>query len=514
MSERYTKEYIVSKFLYLFLSTLLLFASCSSFRSIKRIPASGLNLSCNELLAHFKKVQDLGVYNKFKKYSKYNDPMEFQKFEGDAYRKIKFWSDTGNRKINVQQMRHNGAFSSIRTAFNVDTSYAIARQFTPLFYEAETSFFIANRAFKEARTLEILIDQITDGSQLSAEGKLLLENYISTNLLTKKSKLSLKDIDKDPSVLKGLIAKDMANLNEVMISYAYKLANVFDEYTVVRKYINEQIEVGNPKALEVQERLKPSKLLSGCHLCGESSQLLTPNVEAMDILANKLNIVRVMHLKKRILRERWLTISSRLPTQYVYQLIDKVLQTTPFLNDSGFRKWLRNSFIDFKDKHRHFPNIDRLIFSEATEENLVDLMADIVGTEGKDFLVTFARRVDAQDEWNKVYKYVKANVTEDSRNEMNILFKKMDDSWKEAVKRGPMAEWHNPTNSGVMRFVIDLTFYTTGLYVSYNYFTLEEIDEQNSRSVEVENTEMEMRLIEQMGYIVDKEANKILRPTK
>jgi hypothetical protein len=488
--------------------------SCSSFTGLNRKPASSLNLSCNELLAHFKKIEDLGVYNKFKKYSKYNDPMEFQKFEGQAYRKIKFWSDTGNRKISVQQMRHNGAFSSIRTAFNVDTSYAIARQFTPLFYEAETSFFIANRAFKEARVLEQLVDEIADGGAISNNGKLLLENYINTNLLTKKSSLALKDIEKDPSVLKGLLAKDMANLNEVMISYAGKLANIFDEYTVVRKYIDEQIIAGNPKASEVQERLKPSKLLSGCHLCGETSQLLTPNVAAMDVLANKLNIVRVMHLKKRILREKWLTVSSRLPTQYVYQLIDKVLQTVPFLNNSGFRKWLRNSFIDFKDKHRHFPNIDRLIFSQATEANLVDLMADIVGTEGKDFLITFARRVDAQDEWNKLYKFVKANVTEDPRDEMNILFKKMDDSWKEAVKRGPMAEWHNPTNSGVMRFVIDLAFYTSGLYVSYNYFTLQEVDEEGSRSIEVENTEVEMQLIEQMGYIVDEEAKKILRPTE
>jgi len=490
---------------------LLSIASCSSFKNT-RMPASHYDLSCTELLSHFKTLNDLGIYNKFKKYSKYNDPIEFQKFEGSIYKKIKFWSDTGNRKISVQQMKHNGAFSAARTAFNVDTPFAIARQFSALFYEAETSFFIAGRAFREATDLERIYKSLAQTGELGDHDKLMLTNYIETNLLTKKSKVSKKDLTGDVESLKKKIAKDMTNLNEVMLTYALKLADRYDEYSVVRKYIETQIDASNPKALEVQAKLKPSKLLSGCHLCGETSTLLTPSMESMDALANKLNIVRVMHLKKRLVLEKWLTISSRLPTQYVYQMIDKALQTFPFLNDSAFRKWLRNSFIDFKDKHRHFPNIDRLVFSEANEEHLVDLMSDIVGSEGKDFLITFARRVDAQDEWNKIYKFVSENVTQDQRHELNILKKKMDESWKEAIKRGPMAEWHNPTSTGVMRFVIDLSFYVSGAYLSYNYMNLEEITIEEVVSDEVENTAQELELMEQMGYIVDKEAKKIKRP--
>lgn len=467
--------------------------SCSNFHKGRNL-ASQNELTCHELLSHFRSIEDFKAYNKFKKYAKYNDPLEFQKFEGQAYKKIKFWAETGNRQISVQQMKHNGAFSSIKTAFDVDSPFAIARQFTSLIYEAETSYFISRRAFKEAVEIEKVLKFLDTAEQLDEAHRQILENYMQTNLLTKKSQLTKKDFDLNSKKLKKKLVKDLSNLNEIMITYAHKLADRYDEYAVVRKYIEKQLAGGNPKAIEVQEKLSPKKLLSGCHLCGETENLLRPTMESMDALANKLNIVRVMHLKKRLMLEKWLTISSRLPTQYVYQIIDKVLQKFPFLNDSKFRKWLRTGFIDFKDKHRYFPNIDRFIFSESSEEELVLLMRDIVGTEGDNFLVTFARRVDAQNEWKKIYSYLKNNQSSDTRDANNILKAQMDKAWDEAVKRGPMAEWHNPTSTGVMRFVIDLSFYVSGAYLSYNYMAISEIEEEALS--EVENLEVENELTE------------------
>ena len=484
--------------------------SCSSYKSRK--PASSEVLSCNELISHFKTINDHKVYNKYKKYSKYNDPRTFQKFESKSHAKIKFWSDTGNRKVSVAQMRHNGAFSGIKTAFEVDTAFAIARQFTSLFYDAETAYFIANRAYRETSDLQRILKRLKAIGELTPEIRLELESYISNNLLNTKSKIKMSMLDGESTQLIKAVASDMAMSNEVMITYSYKLTDIFDQYSVVRKFIDQKYSQGDPKAKIVLEKLSPSKLLSGCHLCGETSSLISPNLASMEVLAKKVNIAQVMVLKKKILREMWLTISSRLPNQYVYQFIDKVLQLTPWLNDSGFRKWLRVSFIDFKDRHRYFPNIDRIVFSEASDDDLVSLVSDIVSSEGNEFLVTFARRVDAHKDWNKVYKWLGENLPEDKRHHYHKLRERMDKAWKEANKRGPVAEWHNPSNSGLMRFIIDISLYTSGLYVSYNYFTLQEIDETQSRAVEVENTEREMMLINEMIKELNNAPIKV-RPT-
>ena len=142
-----------------------------------------------------------------------------------------------------------------------------------------------------------------------------------------------------------------------------------------------------------------------------------------------------------------MTIASRLPTQTVYKMIDKTLQSIPMLNSSAFRKWLRASFIDFKDRYKFFPRIDRIIFSKSGPMELSKIMNEYFAVDGMDYLVTMARRTDAQDSWNEIFNWLKLNKSSDNRDHLNVLYDNMNDARDEARKRGPMPEWHHPNNS-------------------------------------------------------------------
>jgi hypothetical protein len=450
---------------------LILLTSCSlpALRSPSSLDNGPFRFNCNDVINQFRTMSDLKTYKKYKKFAKYNDTLIFQKFEKDTLNKINFWTRTGRRKNNVAQMKHNGAFSAIDSAFQIDSEFGIARQFRSLFYEAESSYFMAKRAFREAAMLEKFARDIRE---LGINDEVLknLRHHEQETLVGNFASLKIKNPQENKDKFQLALLNDVAALNELVIEQAFGLARVLDQYTVVRTYIEQKLDDPQfaSKAAKVMDKLDTKKILTSCQACGDVDNYTNPLVKNMETLVNKINIVRVLYLRRQLVQEQWMTILSRMPSQYAYRFVDRIIEKIPWLNHSDFRKWMRQHFVDFVDRNKHFPQIDRVLFSDAQMPDLVKLMHENFSAGGaRDYLITFARRTDANEKWTKIYDWLKNNKPQEARHQYSLFFEEMNKAWDEAVKRGPMPEWHHPQTDNTMRYVIDLFFYGSALYGSY-----------------------------------------------
>lgn len=451
---------------------LFLLSSCSSVnyfknQSNKRDLASVQEETCTNIINHFKLMGDFKVYNKYKSYAELNDAATFTKRERELLTSINRWAEIGGRKNSMAQVRHNGAFSKVRQAFEIDSTFSIGRQFKSLFYDVESSYFIARKSYREAEFINGLLKMIKNKDTVDDQIIKKVELYFEKSKILKgqlaKSIGNLEKIKKRK--LEKLLVKELAQLNESMLDHAYLLQMGLDEYQVVRKYIDTQGEKGE----KVLNKLSLQDLFSRCSLCGEVENLRRPNLKELTQFTSGLNIVRIKYLERELIIEKWVTIVSRLPSQYVYQSIDRIIQKIPWINESKFRRWIRHTFIDYKDKFRYFPKIDRLIYSDADPKKLAYVLKDFYAVDGDDLLITMARRADAGETWKKVYLWLKENLPEDEREQLYVLYNKMDRAWDESLKRGPLPEWHHPNRAQGTRLLIDLMMYAGGLYSSYYY---------------------------------------------
>lgn len=458
------------------ITSIFIIQSCSLTPS-RRIASIEDSASCNSLITSFADEVKVITSQKFKKFESFNNDLNFAREERKLEDKIKTWMEIGERSISVEQMKHHGAFSKVSTAFDLDSPYAIAETFSAVYKKVESSYAIAKRLAKKSIQTNLIAEK------LKAEKELNEELITRINELNEYLILDTKAIRTDSyENTVADIESYLDQVNTLYIEEGYKINQNYEEYLVTREFLEKKLSdpEHSEKAKKVLEKLSIEKLLTSCLLCSDDGKLTRPTLNELNHIIKMNKISRIMFLKRQVLSEQILSISSRMPNKAMYYLIDIVLQKIPKLNRSEIRKFLRSKAVDFRDVTKHFPNIDRVLFSTADEKNLIKLIAEINSKNSdNEFLITFARRVDAHEKWNQVYHWLEKNLPEDPNHQYHKLFENMKNSWTEANNRGPMPEWHSPEKSFGIRFVIDTLFLSFVGYNGYEAFTtgVEEVED-------------------------------------
>lgn len=476
---------------------------CSSFENLHRKPSSILEneKSCNELVLDFG-VSHLSITSsKYEKFNKFHNSINFISEERKLENSIQEWMRIGQRSISVEQMRHHGAFSKIASSFDLDTPYIISKNFEGLYKQIETSYFISKRFLSKAKELHSLKDLIKNATEID---QALIDkiNRLNADLIIDQEKLSTLELE----TLKTQFTQYEDKINTTIIEESVRILKSFEQYKVTREFLDKKLlsPDDSQKAKTILEKLETSKILASCDICSDDQILTRPKISQIEEIINSVKIAKIIYLKKQLFSERIMSISSRLPNNALYYIVDIILQKIPKLNKSDFRKFLRSKVIDFRDVTKHFPNIDRIIFSKAEIEELTTLTRDIAAQSNDlDFLITFARRVDSHDKWNLVINHLRKTATEKEEKHLDrILLSNMEKAWIEATNRGPLPEWHAPERSNAIRFIIDTIFLG---YVSYTGMEL-----VDSGLDEVEDiTGIDLRKEEEIMDSIDEQTKKL-----
>ncbi len=457
--------------------SLLFITSCSQFKN--RLPSSKVEsfATCTQEILNFKASFINIESEKYKKYNQYLNDLNYTNRERKMEHSIKNWMEIGERNITIEQMRHHGAFAKIKTSFELDSPYAIATSFEQLFKDVESSYFISLKSMKHVSNLKIALEKIENDSELSSFARDMIETYNSNHIFNSIS--TNQELEK----IKIQLAKETQLLNDLAIDETFRLQKNFEQYKVAVEFLEKKLtsnENEKEKASKILEKLNTEDILASCKLCQSTDGLVRPSLLSIDHLLKEARIARIMYLERQRWTEMWVSLSSRLPNKVMYQIIDVALAKIPKLNSSNVRKFFRSKMIDLRDITKHFPNIDRVLFSDAKTEDLVKLILNIESKAGdSEFLITFARRVDAHDKWNQVYKWLKENTPDNKLHQNALLLDKMEKAWVEGNNRGSLPKWHAPENSSAMRFLIDTVFLTTVSYTGYETFIdgVEEIED-------------------------------------
>lgn len=473
---------------------LIFLSSCSNLTLKKeRYPSStnSDNKTCAKVVYDFGNTHLKFTSSKYSEFNGFQNSINFIQEERKLESAIENWMSIGNRSISVEQMRHHGAYSKIASSFDIDTPYIISKSFESLYKQIETSYFISKRFISKAKDLRELRDLLKDTTEITSEMKIEIERF-NNDIIIDAVKISSDDIQS----LKASLDTYEDQINSTIIEESIRVLNSFEQYKVTREFLDKKLI--NPqdadKAKSILEKLETNKLLSSCDLCSEGQILTRPSIQNIEDLIKNVKIAKIIYLRRQLWSERLMSISSRLPNNALYYIADIILQKLPKLNKSGFRKFLRSKVVDFRDITKHFPNIDRIIFSKASVKDLAILTKDISAQSNDiEFLVTFARRVDAHDKWNIIYKFLKENAPTEPNHQDRILFENMEKAWLEATNRGPLPEWHAPEKSTAIRFVIDTLFLG---YVSYNTMdvvnnSIEEVEDITGIDIIKENEILE-----------------------
>ncbi|EQC44333.1 hypothetical protein [Bacteriovorax sp. Seq25_V] len=488
---------------------LLFITSCSQFPG--RYPSSKQESfdSCNVEIFNFKNNFKNIESKKYQKYNQYLNDLNYTHRERRLESSIKNWMEIGERNITIEQMRHHGAFAKIKSAFDLDSPYAIATSFEPLFKEIESSYFITLRSMKYVNNLKQALEKLDISGEIDSQIKNLIEDYNVNHIY------NTIDISIEIKALRTLLQEEVTKLNDLAISESFRLQKSYEQYKVAIEFLEKRLttnDASKEKASKILEKLATEEILATCKLCQNGTSLVRPSLASIEHLLRESRISRIMYLERQRWTEMWVSLSSRLPNKLMYQLIDITLAKIPKLNNSSVRKFFRSKMIDMRDITKHFPNIDRVLFSEASAEDLVKLILNIESKTGdSEFLITFARRVDAHDRWNEVYKWLKANVPDNKLHQNAMLLEKMDKAWVEANNRGSLPKWHAPESTSAMRFLIDSVFLTAVSYTGYEAFIdgVEEIEDVTGLDL-IKQQEM----IEQLQKDLEEQQKKIEIVTK
>lgn len=243
--------------------------------------------------------------------------------------------------------------------------------------------------------------------------------------------------------------KLVADLYQENLKQAKIVARHIDEYSQAFTLLNETAK-GTDMAAEnakyVLFKLQSQYILDSFFTMAKISEKETPAVKQVYEILDEFIEADIYHLKLQRREEALSALFSISPTETVFKYADKVLLKVPWMNKSKFREFL-GSLEEEKIRYLYFPDIERVVSSEAAAEEKLKLAMNLNVSSHNDFLVTFSRRVDAKETWRELKTI--AQVAEPE------FFARMSAAEEKGQLLGELSLWKDNSKAKILTRFVD-----------------------------------------------------------
>lgn len=243
--------------------------------------------------------------------------------------------------------------------------------------------------------------------------------------------------------------KMIQNLYNENLKQAKVVARNIDEYSTAFTILNEMKKgegIAAKNAEFVLYKLQSQYILDSFFEMTKIVEKETPQVKQVYQILDEFVEADIYHLKLQRRAEAFSALFSISPTETIFKYVDKVLLKVPWMNKTKFREFI-GSLEEEKIRYLFFPDIERVVSSEAAVEEKLRLTMNLNVSSHNDFLVTFSRRVDAKETWRDLKK--SAEVAEPD------FFARMNEAEEKGKKLGELSLWKDNSKAKILTRFVD-----------------------------------------------------------
>lgn len=282
--------------------------------------------------------------------------------------------------------------------------------------------------------LESMSNQVQLAYHIIKKNKALeveLAEFLKTNPLDEKSQAMIQKLYQE-------------NLKQAKV-----IARHIDEYSTAFTLLQETAKgtgVAAEHAKFVLYKLQSQYILDSFFAMAKITEKETPLVKQVYQILDEFVEADIYHLKLQRREEALTALFSISPTETIFKYADRAILKVPWLNKSKFRQFI-GSLEEEKIRYLYFPDIERVVSSEASADEKLKLMMNLNVSTENEFLTTFSRRVDAKETWREL-----KTIAEETEPE---FFARMVAAEEKAKIKGELSLWKDNSKAKILTRFVD-----------------------------------------------------------
>lgn len=383
-------------------------------------------------------------------------------------KKREFWSNAMGRRVSQGEYEHMKLTRFIRKSIRTERPYIIVDHLRPNAHQTLLAFFSIRENTKAlAKVMEDLARNPGDSQLLRRE----------------------------------------AELRKKILNQGKRFANSYDRYKTGITYLEaiaknaESAEA--PAAKNILASLDSEKILESFFRQSRIGVEKSPSLVELSRLYIQYPEFELRRLRKLRNQEMIAAFFAFSPTAKVYDAIKTVARKFPGTNEEKLTAFFM-SLESGRMKYIYGPDIERIAVSKGTPSEQLSMLESLNAETNDELLITFARRVDHREAWEKLLETAQTRTNTDFHG-------RMERAKSIAVRLGDLSDEGRSSGFGITTRFLDFAVASVLGYYGYGVITDAVTNDtpEEDAAVPTEAEEAEIDQLTEQAEQVLREAKKV-----
>jgi len=315
--------------------------------------------------------------------------------ENRIKRSILRWVRLRGHDTSEVQFLRSKTVNLIHASLQLEQPFRLVNKYELFTREVKLSYFLIQDNLARIDVLKKALKRVELAEKNGEDiGRLLLAEGVTG------------EVPSDLVKLKKLLRWKIDGFEAESLVRAKFLARNYDEYEAVFAYL-ERVARGSDelakRAKKVLEGLEAKRGLRGFFAKIGGAAVQDPKILQIRKTIELFDDAKLERLRYARRLEVVKSLKGLLPTEVFYKLLSSALQRIPWIDKTIATK-LFSEFASERQRLLYFSDVQRIVHAEKSAVKRFELLKSLNAGSQDELLVTFARRIDLDDDWRAMVK--------------------------------------------------------------------------------------------------------------